>query len=138
MFFTRFLGLPPFEAELPFDFLVDFFFADVDLDFFLTLTVVVEDFFGDDFFVVGFFFPNDLVASETDLKALIGVPSLISERMVSTVFLTGFLPRAEESPTIAPATPPAMAPMGPATIAPRTAPVMPPAACLETLMSFSG
>ena len=56
--------------------------------------------------------------------------SRLAARRVSTALLTGFLPLAEESPTMAPATPPAMAPTGPPTIEPRTAPVIPPAACL--------
>jgi hypothetical protein len=67
------------------------------------------------------------------LAALIAfAPRLPVERIVPMVLWIGSLPFADESPTNAPAIPPATAPMGPATIPPRTAPVMPPAVCLDT------
>jgi hypothetical protein len=67
------------------------------------------------------------------LAALIAfAPRLPVERIVSMVLWIGSLPFADESPTKAPAIPPATAPMGPATIPPMTAPVMPPAVCLDT------
>jgi hypothetical protein len=80
---------------------------------------------------------SDVVALATDLIAFIGVPLRISSPIVSAVLATGLFPRADCSPTMAPATPPAIAPTGPPTIAPSTAPVTPPTACLETDMFFS-
>ena len=80
---------------------------------------------------------SDVVALATDLSAFIGVPLRISSPIDSAVLATGLFPRADCSPTIAPATPPAIAPTGPPTIAPSTAPVTPPTACLETEMFFS-
>jgi len=102
------LGPPDVEVEAIFD-LVDFFLAPL----------------------------SEVVALATDFRAFIGVPLRISSPIVSAVLATGLFPRADCSPTIVPATPPAIAPTGPPTIPPRTAPVTPPTACLETEIFFS-
>jgi len=133
-FLARFLAVVPFLADFAFDFFAAFLRA---VDFALLRRPDVEvDAFDDlvDFFRLR---PSDVVALATDLSALIGVPLRISSPIVSAVFATGLLPRADCSPTMAPATPPAIAPTGPPTIAPNTAPVTPPTACLETEMFFS-
>jgi hypothetical protein len=120
------------------DFTADFFAAVLrEASFaFLRPPVVVVDAVDD----LAFFFldrPNEVAALAADLIAFIGVPLRISSPIDSAVLATGLFPRADCSPTTAPATPPAIAPTGPPTIAPSTAPVTPPTACLETEMFFS-
>jgi hypothetical protein len=133
-FFARFLTGGPFLEVFAFDFFAACF---REVDFALLTPPDVEVTAIDD--LADFFLdrPSDVVALATDLSALIGVPLRISSPIVSAVLTTGLFPRADCSPTNAPATPPAIAPNGPATIAPRTAPVTPPTACLETEMFLS-
>jgi hypothetical protein len=136
---ARFLVPPDFPVFAVFDFFVTGTFFEAVLEvafFFLTLTVFGADFFAVDPLLL--FAPlDDFFLPVTDFKAFSALPSLISERIVSTALLTGFCPRADESPTIAPAIPPAIAPTGPATIAPSTAPVTPPAVCFDTGTFFA-
>ena len=118
-------------VDATFDFLAAFV-ANFDLGFFLALPDFDVDFFAVDP-LLALDPRDDFFPPVTDFNAFSTLPSLISERTVSTARLTGFLPFADDSPTIVPAIPPAIAPAGPATIAPRTAPVTPPAVCLDTV-----
>jgi len=133
-FFARFLAIAPFLPGFTFDFFTDFL---REAEFALLLPSDVDVKAIDD--LVDFFRerPSDVVALATDFSAFIGVPLRISSPIVSAVLATGLFPRADCSPTMAPATPPAIAPTGPPTIPPRTAPVTPPTACLEKEMFFS-
>ncbi|HEX3601044.1 MAG TPA: hypothetical protein VHU84_12920 [Lacipirellulaceae bacterium] len=81
------------------------------------------------FFFIG---RNDLIFWPTAFSASFACPLVISVRIASTARLIGFLPLADESPTIAPTAPPASAPTGPPTTPPITAPVTAPAVCFET------
>ncbi|MEX2172263.1 MAG: hypothetical protein WD851_23285 [Pirellulales bacterium] len=132
-FLARFFVAGVFEVILTFAFLVPFaaFVTDFDLDFFL-----VEVFFGVDAFAAVPLLALAVLAAffrpVIDFNAFCAVPFLISKRIFSTAFLTGFLPFADASPTMAPATLPTIAPTGPPTIPPTTAPVMPPAVCFDT------
>ena len=127
-----FLVFAPFLAD--FDFFA-VFLREVDFAFLRPPDDVVD---AEDVLADFFFDPrSDVVALATDLSAFIGVPLRISSPIDSAVLATGLFPRADCSPTMAPATPPAIAPTGPPTIAPSTAPVTPPTACLETEMFFS-
>ena len=134
-FVVRFLRVALVLADFAFDFFAAFL-REVDFAFLRPPVVEVKP--NDD--LVDFLRnrPSDVVALATDLSALIGVPLLTSSPIVSAVLAIGLFPRADCSPTMAPATPPAIAPTGPPTIPPSTAPVTPPTACLETEMFFSG
>lgn len=127
------LGAPlVFGLDVTFDFVAfaTFFVAGFALPFCLTRAGFDAAFFAADPLVGSFAERADLLRS---LAALIAfAPRLPVERIVSMVFWIGSLPFADESPTKAPAIPPATAPTGPATIPPMTAPVMPPAVCLDT------
>jgi hypothetical protein len=126
--FARFLVLAPFAADFA-------FLPDVGFAFLRPLDVEVDA--DDD--LAGFFFDgrSDVVALTADRSAFIGVPLRNSSPIVSAVLATGLFPRADCSPTIVPAMPPAIAPTGPPTIPPSTAPVTPPTACLGTEMFLS-
>ena len=117
-----------------FDFLVFFVFFFFGPDealatfAFFFLAVVV------DFFLAAFFFEVAiaLILAPAEERAFFARPLETSSRIAVTARLIGFLPLAEDSPTIAPTAPPASAPIGPATTPPMTAPVIPPAVCFET------
>jgi hypothetical protein len=110
------------EEALPF-----FFFADLAL-------IVVEDFFASGVF---FDFAGGRDESPLSVVTFADLPPRRSlERIASIALLIGRLPFADESPTSAPATPPATAPTGPAITLPMTAPVTPPAVCFDTSGRF--
>jgi hypothetical protein len=121
-----------FGLDATFDFATvgTFFVAGFALRFCLIRAGVDAAVFAADPFVGSFAERDSLFRFLAALIAL--APRTPVERIDSMVFWIGSLPFADESPTKAPAIPPATAPTGPATIPPMTAPVMPPAVCLDT------